>query len=309
MEHDAMITGVIPILSMPFDARGRIDVEDLAAQVEWMVGAGVHGVGIAMASEVFKLTEAERDEVLRVVVAQARHRVKVVMNTGAEGTDVAIDYSRRAQELGADALMVRPTTYAGASFDEHVDYFVRIAEAVTIPIFLQDQPASPVPPALAAECARRHPNLRYVKVEVPPTVPRTLETVRLGAPHGLAIFGGWHGLFFVEELRRGAVGTMPGSAPADLFVRVWDLYQEGKIPEAEREFHRHQALLRTFAQSLALANWLYKHALWRRGVIKRTSVHARPPSFPPDDEQMRELDRLLEQLGLVEPSSSTPSAP
>ena len=53
--------GVIPILVTPFTPDGTIDVEILRSVVEFNLNAGVHGLGIALASEVFKLSEAERD--------------------------------------------------------------------------------------------------------------------------------------------------------------------------------------------------------------------------------------------------------
>ena len=96
---DRSMRGVYPILSMPFDEKGRIDVEDLQREVEFAIAAGVHGVGIAMASEIVKLSEAERDLAARTVVDQVRGRVRVVVNAGAPGTDLAIQYSRRAEEL------------------------------------------------------------------------------------------------------------------------------------------------------------------------------------------------------------------
>ena len=55
---------------MPFDATGSIDVEILQREVEYLISAGVDGVGIALASEVPMLTEAERELALQVVVKQ-----------------------------------------------------------------------------------------------------------------------------------------------------------------------------------------------------------------------------------------------
>jgi 4-hydroxy-tetrahydrodipicolinate synthase len=65
------LRGVFPILATPFDAAGRIEVEALRREVEYLIRAGVHGIGIALASEVLTLNEAERDLVLREVVEQA----------------------------------------------------------------------------------------------------------------------------------------------------------------------------------------------------------------------------------------------
>ena len=74
MESDARMRGVFPILAMPFDAAERIDVEDLRREVEFVIEKGAHGVGIALASEVMKLSESERDLATRTVVDQAGGR-------------------------------------------------------------------------------------------------------------------------------------------------------------------------------------------------------------------------------------------
>lgn len=296
---DRSMAGVYPILSTPFDADGRIVYEDLKREVDWMVESGVHGVGIAVASEVYKFTESERDEVLRAVVDQAAGRVKVVMNTGAEGTDAAIHYSRRAEELGADALMIRPTSFIPTVQEEQVTYFERIAESVNIPIFLQDQGTATVSPGMAAECARRHENLCYIKVETPPTVPRMAETQRLSKGTGLILFGGAGGAFVLEEFRRGSVGTMPGSTLPDMFVRVWDMWKAGDEAAAEAEFSRYASIIRTLAQGQGLANWIYKHIMVRRGIFEPGSAYARRPSLKPDDLHFKEIDAQLEAAGLV----------
>ena len=107
---DRSMQGVYPILSAPINEKGQLGVEDLENQVEWVIGKGVHGVGIAVATEIYKFTEDERDLILSTVVRTVNGRVKVVMNTGAESTDVAVFLSKRAEELGADALMIRPTS-------------------------------------------------------------------------------------------------------------------------------------------------------------------------------------------------------
>ena len=300
---DLTMRGVYPILSTPFDQHGNIVFDDLENQVEWIINQGVHGVGIAMASEVFKLTESERDGVLKSVVDTANGRVKVVMNTGMEGTDATIAYSKRAEELGADALMIRPTTYTPTVASEHIEYFVQIAEAVGIPIFLQDQSTAPVPPGMAVACAKRHENLCYIKVETPPTIPRMSEAQSLvGNDADLILFGGMGGAFLLEELRRGSVGTMPGSTLPDKFVEVWNLWEAGDEAGALDAFDKYASIIRSLAQGQGLANWIYKHIMWRRGVFSKEGIYARGPSLRPDDEHLKEIDALLDRVGLLEVS-------
>jgi len=294
---DRSMTGVYPILQTPFDAEGRIDEEDLRHEVEWAIDCGVDGLGIAMASEIYKLSEAERDLVLKTVVDQAKGRARVIMNTGAESTDVAALYSRRAEELGADGVMIAPPAFMPVHPAEVVLHFKTVAEAINLPVFMQDQPASPIGPALAANIARQHENLCYAKVETPPTPPRMAELAELRADTGLVIFGGYGGMFLFEEVRRGSVGTMPGCTMPDVFVRLWRMWHEGKRQDAERESRRYAAFMRAIGQGLGLGAWLYKHVLVRRGIFK--VVHTRRPALPPDERQLREIDEILDELGLL----------
>ena len=296
---DRSMKGVYPILSAPINEKGQLVIEDLENQVEWMIGKGVHGLGIAVATEIYKFTEEERDLILSTVVRVNNGRVKVVMNTGGEGTDVAVALSKRAVELGADALMIRPTSFIPVPASENMEYFGKIAEAVSVPIFLQDQNTAPVPPAMAVACAERHENLCYIKVETPPTIPRMGETQKLAEGTGLVLFGGAGGAFAVEEFDRGSVGTMPGSTLPDMFVRVWDHYQAGDKEAANVEMRRHAALFGMLAQGQGFANWIYKHIMVRRGVFSPGSDFARHPALKPDANHFKEIDALLESLDLV----------
>ncbi len=295
---DRTMHGIFPILATPFDADGRINVEDVEREVEWLIENGVSGIGIAIASEIYKLDGDDRDLLLTTVVRQAAGRVKIVMNTGADGTDVGIARARRAQDLGADALMVWPPSFIPVPAEEVVEYFRRIAESVGIPIFQQDQAGAPIPPALAVRLARAHENLCYAKVETPPTVPRVAEAAALRGDSGLILFGGAGGVFLLEEARRGSVGSMPGAALPDVFVRAWETWHSGPEHEAKAEagFRRYAALLRTMGQGQGIGTWLVKHTLARRGVIR--SAYPRHPARRPDDATLRELDRLLDDLEL-----------
>jgi len=306
---DRTMNGIFPILATPFDDKGQIDFEDLEREVEWMIGVGVNGVGIAVASEIYKLTDPERDEVLSSAVKQVNGRVPVVMNTGAMGTDVTVYYSQRAEELGANALMIRPPSFIAMPASEVIEFFARVGASVGIPIFQQDQATAQVPPAMAIEIARRHENLCYIKVETTPTVPRMAETAALrdaaaesgDAAGDLILFGGAGGTFLFEELRRGSVGTMPGSVIPDVFVNVWERWQDGDEEGAETEFRRYGALIRTLKQPQGLDNWIYKEILVRRGIFK--TAHARHPAVKPDRFQIYELEQMLDELELEEPEA------
>ncbi len=283
--------GVVPILVTPFHEDGRIDEESLVNLVEFNIAAGVHGLGVALGSEVFKFNEAERAQVTRCVIGAANRRVPIVINTGAAGTDLAVFYSKAAEAAGADALMVIPPSFMPASPDEIFDYYRAIDAAVGIPIILQDVPQGPVPPGLALRLADACRNVKYIKVE---TLPVTGKVSAMSAVAGdrLTIFGGAGGSYFIEEMRRGALGTMPFcSQPAD-FVAVWDAFQRGDEVTARQRFDATiMAVNRLGAQGGDIFYAMHKQLLVRLGVI-RTAV-VRSPTTAIDDITRREIDELL----------------
>ena len=218
--------GVYPILITPFDARSRVDVEGLRSVVDFQIASGVHGIGIALGSEIVKLSEEERTLVARTVVDQTNGRVPVVINTGAAGTDLALLYSQRAQDDGADALMVMPPTFSPVGGAEMREYFRALSAAVRLPIFIQDTSTAHVSADLAKQIADECEHVRYIKEEVGPT-PTRIADLRSEAGDSLVVFGGAGGNYFIEEMRRGSQGTMPGCSQPEAFVRIWDLFHSG----------------------------------------------------------------------------------
>jgi 4-hydroxy-tetrahydrodipicolinate synthase len=294
MPSPAPLQGVFPILVTPFDEQGRIDEESLARLVEFNIAAGVHGIGVAIGSEMFKLTEAERAQVTRRVIDQTRKRVPVVINTGAGGTDLAVHYSRIAEAAGADALMVIPPSFLPAGPAEVLDYYRAISAAVGIPIFLQDIPLAPISPSLARRIADECEHVRYIKVETLPVTQKVSEMVG-SAGDKLIVFGGAGGTYFIEELRRGSLGTMPFCSQPAAFVETWNLFQRGDARAARAMFDRKiMAVNRLAAQSGDLFYHLHKHLLVRQGIIRTAIV--RSPTAPLDEITRREVEELIGDL-------------
>ena len=293
MPTEAM-RGVYPILVTPFHEDGAIDEESLRRLVDFNLSAGVHGLGVALGSEVFKLTEAERDRVTRIVVDQVNGRVPVVINSGAAGTDLAVHYSRAAQENGADALMIMPPTFMPATGDEVRDYFSAISGAVSIPIFLQDTPSAVIGPGLARQLADECEWVRYIKVESQPITANVAEMVA-AAGDRLTVFGGAGGGYFIEEMRRGSVGTMPFCSQPEAFVGVWNAFQAGDEAGARALFDRViMPINRIAAQGSGIFYTVHKELLRRRGVLRTNKV--RSPAPPVEARTLRELDDLIAQF-------------
>ena len=272
----------------------RVDVESMQKLIDFNIESGVHGLGVALGSEVFKLSEAERVQVTRTVVDQTRGRVPVVINTGAAGTDLALLYSHMAEENGADSLMVMPPSFMPVEAGDVREYFKAISDAVDLPIFIQDTAHAHVSAGLAHQIAEESEHVRYVKVESPPTPIKVAEAVA-GAGDLMTIFGGGGGNYFIEEMRRGSVGTMPGCSQPEAFVEVWDLFHKGDESGARAAFEgKILPMNRISAQSWGAFYHVNKELLRQRGVI-RTAV-VRGPIAPFPDLARRELQELIDEL-------------
>lgn len=288
--------GIFPILLTPFDDDGRIDEESLRSEVEFNLAAGVHGLGLALGSELLKMTEEERQRVTKIVVEQVRRRVPVVVNTGAQSNVVAALYSRQAEELGASAVMCMPPSM-GVSGSEMRSYFKAISDAVRVPVWIQDTTYVVVPAGVIRQIAEESERVRYAKIESAPNPLKVQEAVQQ-AGHLIAVFGGSAGTYFVEELARGGVGTMPWPSTPEVFVKIWNRWQAGDKDGARETFERELLpILRVSSTGVRLGHTINKEILKRRGVIK--SAHVRAPSDPLDALAERELSETLERLGIV----------
>jgi 4-hydroxy-tetrahydrodipicolinate synthase len=293
----ATMQGVFPILVTPFDEKGRADEESLRRLVDFNIDAGVHGLGVALGSEIFKLSESERDEVTRIVVSQVRQRVPVVINSGAPGTDLAVLYSRRAEELGADALMIIPPSFMPAGPVEVLEYYQAISDAVQIPIFLQDVPSAPISAPLARQIAETCDDVRYIKVETVPVANKVAEMVAK-AGDCLTVFGGAGGGYFIEEMRRGSRGTMPFCSQPEAFVQVWKLMKSGDEVAARAIFDQViMPINRIASQGAGIFYHVHKELLRQRGVIATNKVRGPAPAV--DEVTQHELRDLIRELYLV----------
>ena len=146
----------------------------------------------------------------------------------------------------------------------------------------------PMPPALLARLGREVERVEYVKVEAPPTAPKITKTVEAGGD-ALTLFGGLNGQFLIEEVRRGARGTMPASDMASIYVAIWDALEAGDDAQAWDVFRGALPLMR-FELQPGLGVSAIKHNLVERGVIASATV--REPTRQLDADGLGELATL-----------------
>ncbi|SFZ85648.1 4-hydroxy-tetrahydrodipicolinate synthase [Devosia enhydra] len=135
--------GTYTVMITPFDARGAVDLNATAEFVDWQIRSGIHGlVPLGSTGEFLSLTDDERAAVAETVIRKAAGRVPVLVGTGAESTDDVIRYSRQAEAMGADGVMIIPPFYSTPTEDELFEHFRRIGEALSIPVMIYNNPAT-----------------------------------------------------------------------------------------------------------------------------------------------------------------------
>lgn len=295
------ISGIFNILSTPFSADHALDLPSLRRLVNFQLDLGAYGLTIlGVLGEAAKLTVEERRTVLDTVMETVSGRVPVIVGASHNDLATCIALSQTAIAAGAAGVMIAPPPMKDPADQHIIDLYSRIAEVVTAPIVVQDFP--PVngvimTAPMLARLAETIPNARYLKLEDPPLMEK------IGAIRALTdrfeIFGGLGGMFLLEELGRGASGTMTGFAFTEILVAVFQAWERGDRAAAEAIFDRYLPLIRYENQPIINLT-IRKELLRRRGAID--SATPRPPFAPIDAGTHAEIDWILRRVGIDDPT-------
>jgi dihydrodipicolinate synthase/N-acetylneuraminate lyase len=155
MAISTLFSGVLPAVMTPFDAGLAIDDGELAASVDWLIGAGVSGlVATGTMGEASALSEAERAHVAELVVATAGGRVPIIVGVSSDTPDRAARLAQAAQRAGARGLMCTPPPSYRADERELIAFFTSVAAATDLPLMVYNNPSvthNDMPPPLIAQ--------------------------------------------------------------------------------------------------------------------------------------------------------------
>ena len=209
----AVLQGILSVLCTPFQENGSLDKKSLIRLVEHNLSWEVDGlVCFGLASEIDKLSDRERDEMLELVVEIAAGSVPVIAGTEHSGVETAAIRSQDAARAGAAAVMLYPPTFVKLAPSQVKEYYEEISQKAGVPIIIQDAPAwtdVPLPVDLLVEIKKIAPRVEYVKVEAPPTAPKMAALLE----QGLTPLGGYGALHLFEELSAGITGRPCRDAP------------------------------------------------------------------------------------------------
>src|SRR5438132_8150898 len=278
---------------------GEVDLDKYAELVERQVGEGSHGVVVnGTTAEPSSLTIEERCDLVQVAVQTVAQRIPVVAATGSQSLAETIELTVRAEEAGADALLVVTPYYIKPPQRGLVEYFVEIGKRTALPLMIYHIPgraAVSITPATVVRIAERLPNLVGLK-HASNDLEFLTETLALMGSE-FRIFCGLEALS-LPMLTIGAAGLMNAAENREP-ARVASMCKavDGNDLKKARDLHFE---LFELNQAIFLdKNPIpLKYMMWRLNLLETPEV--RLPLAPLGDDDCKKLDEVLGRARLFD---------
>jgi 4-hydroxy-tetrahydrodipicolinate synthase len=293
-----VITGVCPVVGVPFSETGDVHLGDVERMVEYLLRTDIGGIMFpGYASEFLKLDDGERSAIEELLVKMTSGtNVSIVLSVNDHATRSAVARARRLVDAGADAVNLLPPWQLGASAGDVRAHITSVASAIApAPVVIQHAP-NQTGSALDADTVRalvlETPNVRQVKVESSPP-GRMIAALADGDP-GVPAAVGYAGLHMIDALERGAVCVQPGSSFVELYLAIWSRWQRGDDEDARDLHTRLTPYLAYWMQNIELLVAAEKLISYRRGLI--TTPKCRRPGWDLDALEVALVDRFLTEF-------------
>jgi 4-hydroxy-tetrahydrodipicolinate synthase len=256
--------GSYTVAVTPFtDDGSRICTDSLKRFLDWQLACDVPGIIIlGTTGEFLTISDDERRTLVATTINHIDGRMDVLVGTMNAHTPNAVRYSREAEDLGADGLMIVPPYYYTPTEDEIFEYYRAISEAVSIPIMLYNNPFTSnidMSAKLVTRMSKALDNVRYIK-EASMDVGRIFDIVEQ-ADGTMNVFAGERP---VESYLLGAIGYVNpfGNYIPYASSRMWDLLVEGRIEEAKQIQH----LTESIYELTAKGHPMYGHQCYSKAL-------------------------------------------
>lgn len=295
------LKGILPPMTTPFTASGKLNPKLIKPQVDFMIDAGVEGiVAGGSGGEGHTLDRQEFKELMEAVVEAIGGRVPFVSGIIVNSTDEAIERTSLVSHLPIEAFQVTPVHYLFTpSEDETYRHFAAIAEACDRPILIYNViPWNYLAPAQLLDLMRRIPQVVGVKQSAG-DLKLLADLIENARPEDM-IFTAIDALLYPSYAlgARGCISALLAAAPHSN-VALWKAVQEGDHAHA-LEIHRRQLKLWN-AMPHSILPACVKASLIMQGI---DAGHSRMPMSAPDPAQKKQIRTALEELAeLIGPMS------
>lgn len=267
------LRGIVPIINTPFTENDSIDFASLERLLERSIDDGITGCIVpAVASEVSKLTRQERRDLVRATTEIADGRIEVIAGVSSEDIRETLEHAEYALSLGLRAVLCQVPQSLDGNEPAIRQHFIRVAEVGVPTLMIQDLAWSGwgLRTEFVAQLFDEIESFEAIKVEVAPAGAKY--SAVLAATGGrIHVSCGWGLGQMIEALDRGvqAFTTTAVNLP---FVRVFDLYEQGRREEARDLFDRLAPFLIWCQQHIDISIHFLKQYCVAVGVFATNAV-------------------------------------
>jgi dihydrodipicolinate synthase/N-acetylneuraminate lyase len=285
------LSGIVAIPQTPFDDAGRIDLDSLARGVADRLAAGVDGILYpVVASEVGRLSDAERRTATRLVLDVVGASVPVIVGASADDAADARRAAEFAIDHGAAGVLVQAPVALLGDEQATLHFFRTVCEAPIALLMIQDLewggPGLPI--ATIVRLFDEIDAFRAIKVETSPAGPKY--SAILEATGGrLNVSAGWAVPYLIEALDRGVHAVTPGGLHW-ILVEIVRRHRAGDRPAARALFDRLLPILGWQNQHIDISNQFLKMLAVRQGIFNRATLRQ------PDVRFDRHHERIATEL-------------
>jgi len=300
-------TCVLPAMTTAFQPDLSVDHHAVARHAQWLVENGCSGVVcLGSLGEASTLTLAEKNEILKTVVAALGGKAPVVAAISALSTADAVHAAQDAHAAGCSGLMILPPYVYKGDWRENKAHVAAILKASPLQGMLYNNPVAygvDFLPGKIAELANEFPNLAAVKESS--TDARRVTAIRALLGDRLAILVGVDDSI-VEGIAAGAVGWVAGlvnSFPRES-VELFRLACEGKTENAFELYRWFLPLLRM--------DTIPKFIQYIKQVGQEVGIYSarvRAPRLEPMGDELAEIRHALEFAQTHRPPVAIASTP
>lgn len=288
------LKGIVTVLNTPFTKNDTIDLNALKKNVNEALKAGITGFLVpAMASEVYKLSEMERLNMVATVLETVGDQVPVIAGAGETDISKSKKILRSYLDIGCKNILFQIPFQNKNQFKSH---FMQLADLDPEMIMLQDWDATGygLPDELICDLFENVEAFRCLKIE---TVPAGIKYSRiLDLTEGrLNLSGGWAVSQMLEGLKRGVHAFMP-TGMHYIYTSIYRMYKNGEQENAENLFRTILPVLAFSNQHLDISIHFFKRLLYRQGIYPNAKVRQPILNFDPIHQEIAEkhIEKIID---------------
>ncbi len=288
---------VCPVINVPFNEDESIHYEGIDKIVDFVIESGCKSICLfAFNSEPHKMTLEEKKSVITYFLKSVNGRIETVIGLIDNSIKGVIELGLTAKDGNADGVILYPPSVSCPAGEELIYYFKTVADAVDLPVMIQDNPRSTginMSLDFIIDIYNRIPQFRYLKVECPAPIRkiRQINEITKGA---IKCYSGNGGIFAVDAHKNGAWGIMPGIAICDKFVEFYEHLHAGREDKARDIFEKILPLVWYEDQTLEFYISCEKELLNRMNVTKNSLI--RRPGTVLTESEKEELFCLFDRV-------------